>query len=337
MKVFRLTAAFLVSALASAAAIPSVGQAQEQTLVLYTNDFEDIIGDRFTADTGIEITVVQESGGNLLARIAAERGNPQWDVLLFDGVGSLHSLDQDGQLLQGFEPENLSNMASWALDILPESRGYFPAGASSSCLLTYRTDLVDNPPQTFFDLTDESYRGLVGSADPAVAAPAYPCVAWLHYEYGVEEAREFYQGLIDNELQVFRTNGPARRALEAGDISIALLSSPPAYALLNSETPVEVIWPAEGAPSSSRGVAIQASTSQQEAAQTFIEWMLEPETQQFLTDNAGIDGWFRASVEGVTPLAGGPAEDAVYNIAPAAFASDNEAEIKNWFADQAVE
>ncbi len=328
----RTTAAILgLALLAAPVAAPASAQ-----LVLYTNDFEDIIGQRFTADTGIAITVVQESGGNLLARIAAERGNPRWDVLLFDGIGSLHRLDEEGQLRRGFAPETLGNLTDDARKLLPANHAYFPAGAQASCVLMYRTDKVSNPPKSFQDLLKPEYRGRIGQADPAVAAPAYPCVAWTHYAWGIEPARAFWSGLLANDLRVFRTNGPVRRAITSGEVDIALISSPNAYRTQRDGVPVNIVWPENMAPASSRGVAIQARTQRMSEAESFVTWMLRPETQQFLTDNAGHDGWFKASVGGVTPLAGGPEEGLTYAIAPAAFAADHEATIKNWFADQAV-
>lgn len=305
-------------------------------LVLYTNDFEDIIGDRFSADTGYEIEVIQMSGGNLLARIAAESNNPHWDVLLFDGLGSLHSLDQQGMLKRGVSADNEQYLTDQGRSLVPESRAWMPAGTTASCVLTYRTDMVNDQPTSFNDLADSQYRGMVGQADPAVAAPAYPCVAWLHYDMGMEQARELYTGILENDLRVFRTNGPTGRALSSGEIAVAMLSSPNAYAMQEAGEPISVVWPEDGAPASSRGVAVQAKTEQSEAAEAFVNWMLSPETQQFLTDNGGKDGLFLSPVEGVMPLTYGPPKGAVYNVAPADWADEHEAEIKNWFADQAV-
>lgn len=313
-----------------------VAASAAEPLVLYTNDFEDIIGDRFTADTGHEIEVVQMSGGNLLARIAAESNNPQWDVLLFDGVGSLHNIDQDGLFRRGWTPDNFDNLTEQARALVPESMGWMPVGSTASCVIAYRTDLVAEPPQGYADLTHERFKGLVGQADPAVAAPAYPCVAALHHDLGMDAARELYTGILDNDLRVFRTNGPTGRALAAGEIHVALLSSPPSYNLQRTEDNIAVVWPQEGAPASSRGTAIQAGTRHVDAAEAFVNWLLTPETQQFLTDEGGVDGYFLPSVHGVEQRADGPAPDAVYRIAPAAWAAENEAEIKNWFADQAV-
>lgn len=310
--------------------------AMASSLVLYTNDFEDIIGDRFTADTGHDIEVIQMSGGNLLARIAAEANNPRWDVLLFDGVGSLHSMDQQGMFMRNLAPENEQHLTEQGRSLVPASRAWMPAGTTASCVLAYRTDLVSQEPTSFEDLTNNTYKGVIGQADPAVAAPAYPCVAAMHYDMGIQEARRLYSGILDNDLRVFRTNGPTGRALSAGEISIAMLSSPNAYRMVESGEPIRVVWPEAGAPASSRGVAVQANTDKTEAATAFVNWMLSPQTQQFLTDNAGKDGLFLSPAEGVTPLPYGPAADAEYRVAPAAWAAEHEAAIKSWFADQAV-
>lgn len=305
-------------------------------LVLYTNDFEDIVGERFTADTGYDIEVVQESGGVLLSRIAAERANPQWDVLLFDGPGSLFRLDEEEQFKRDVEPANLDNLTDFARDLLPANRSWFPVGATASCVMVYRTDLVVDPPSSIDDLTDPRFAGQIGQADPAVAAPAYPCVAQIFHERGFEEASALYADILGNDLRVFRTNGPTRQALESGEISVALLSSPQVYRLIDEGQPVEAVWPDEGAPSSSRGTAVQANTDRPNAALAWVEWMLEPATQDFLAQEGGNDGWFLASVDGATPRPDGPPEDATYLIAPPAYAADEEARIKEWFADQAV-
>lgn len=308
--------------------------ASSDPIVLYTNDFEDIVGERFTADTGIDIQVVQESGGELLARVTAEGSNPQWDVVLFEGLGSLHGLAQDGHFATDVELSNLSNLTDEARQWLPDDGSYLPVG-TASCIVAYRTDLVDNPPTSIDDLTDERFRGLVGQADPSVAAPAYPCVAAYFHDRGTEAAQELFQGLLDNDMRLFRTNGPTRQALEAGEIHVALLSAAQTLGLVADGEPIGYLWPDVGAPSSVRGVAVSSGTSNPEAAATFVDWLLTAETQQFLTDEAGQDGYFIASVDGVTELEHTPAGVSYY-VVPADWAAEHEADIKSWFADRAV-
>lgn len=333
--IFKAVGAAVIGA-STLLSMPAYADDTPGPVVVYTNDFEDVLRDRFKTDTGRDAEIVQMSGGELLARIAAEASNPQWDIIIFNGSNALQALDDKGQLKRMVEPRNLANLNEIGQKQLPQTKAWFPIGLAASCVLAYRKDMTETPPASFEDLANEKYAGKVGMADPAVAAPAYPCVAQLFYAMGDEKAREMFGGYFNNGLRVFRTNGPVGRALEAGDISVALLTSQVAYTLKNKGAPIEILWPDNGAPGSVRGVGIQAKTKRPEAAQTFVEWMLEPTTQKYLQDSSGADGLFEATVTGAGRRADGPPEGSIYSVAPAAFAAQQEEAIKSWFADQAV-
>lgn len=332
--------AFGIAALTAAATLPLPAAAQDAAgpLVLYTNDFEGVITERFEADTGLQIDVVQMSGGEILARIAAEASNPQWDVLIFNGSYTFHGLDQQGQLMRDVAPDNLDNLNEIGRAYLPENRSWFPIGLAASCVMLYRTDLVENPPATYADLADPRFNGQFGMADPAVAAPAYPCVAEFFNSLGQEEAEALFTSFFDNGMRVFRTNGPVGQALASGELSLAMITSQVAYSLKAAgETPVEIVWPEDGAPGVVRGVGIQAQTERPEAAKAFVQWLLEPATQTYLSQAVAADGLFEPTVNGAERRADGPAEGMIYRVAPDSFAVENEAAIKTWFADRAVQ
>lgn len=327
------------SAAIGAVAGLSAAQAQDAAgpLVLYTNDFEGVITERFEADTGREIDVVQMSGGELLARIAAESANPQWDVLIFNGSYTFEMLDRQGQLMRGVAPSNLGNLNEIGQQYLAEGGAWFPIGLAASCVMLYRTDLVDAPPAAFADLADTRFEGMFGMADPAVAAPAYPCVAAFFESMGEDAAKAMFTAYFENGMRVFRTNGPVGRAIASGEISVALITSQVAYTVLaDGEVPVNVVWPETGAPGVVRGTAISAATSRPEAAQAFVEWLLEPATQSYLAASVPTDGKFEPTVTGAVRRADGPPEGVRFLVASDGFAVEHEAEIKTWFADQAL-
>ncbi len=330
------TKAAAAAAMTAVAAMQAQAQDADGPIVLYTNDFEGVITERFEADTGRGIDVVQMSGGELLARIAAEANNPQWDVLIFNGSYTMHGLDLQGQLKRGVEPANLSNLNETGLTYLPENRSWFPIGLVASCVMLYRNDLVETPPARFEDLADARFNGLFGMADPAVAAPAYPCVATFFHDRGEEAAKALFTSYFENGMRVFRTNGPTGRALTTGDIHLALITSQVAFSQIAAGEPLTVVWPEEGAPGSVRGAAISASTARPEGALAFIEWLLEPATQSYLASAVASDGLFEPTVTGAVRRADGPPEGARYRVAPDAFAVENEEAIKTWFADQAL-
>jgi ABC-type Fe3+ transport system substrate-binding protein len=240
-------------------------------------------------------------------------------------------------LMRGVEPSNLDNLNALGRQYLADGGAWFPIGLAASCVMLYRTDLVEEPPRDFADLADPRFEGQFVMADPAVAAPAYPCVAAFFGTMGSDVAQAMFTSLFENGMRVFRTNGPTGRALSTGEISLALITSQVAYTVLaDGEVPVEVVWPEAGAPGVVRGAAISAGTARPEAAQAFVEWLLEPETQSYLADAIPSDGKFEPTVEGAVRRADGPSEGVRYIVASDGFAVDHEAEIKTWFADQAL-
>ncbi|MCQ1059608.1 extracellular solute-binding protein [Photobacterium sp. ZSDE20] len=316
-----LSAAFSVQALAAP--------------VLYTNDFEEIIGEQFTKDTGYELDVVKMSGGNLIARIAAERSNPQWDLILFNGDNTLHSLSMTGDLKENLNPANAANLTEEAQALVPSNHAFYPVGISSACVIVQRKgNNVD--VNSYQDITKPELKGVVGMADPSIAAPTYPCVAGLFHELGEKEAKALFSDAFDNGMRIFRTNGPTGRALQSGEIEVALLTSQQAYTFVDQGADFDIIWPETGTPATVRAFGVQANTAHSEATEAFANWMLSEKGQQFLADNGGSDGVFRPTITQATEVPFGPGMDVKYNFTPVKFAYENDEAIKSWFADNAI-
>jgi len=62
----------------------------------YDSDISKI----FEQKTGIHVNLVDDSTGNILAKISAEGINPQWDVTWFDGDAAMQALDDQGFLVR---------------------------------------------------------------------------------------------------------------------------------------------------------------------------------------------------------------------------------------------
>ena len=77
---------------------------QTKPLVVYLNDFDAVIPDMFKKATGYDVEVVVGNGAETMSRIAAEKGNPQWDVVWIDSMYDVYFLSQDGELVTDWEP-----------------------------------------------------------------------------------------------------------------------------------------------------------------------------------------------------------------------------------------
>lgn len=325
-----------------AATTPSAQSSQETTvkndtpLVVYLNDFDEFIGPAFEEATGYKIELVSGNGAELTSRIEAERGNPHWDVVWADIMPSIESMNQNGMLLEGWTPGNAANLTDFARGFVPDNQAYYPTGAHAAGVIIYNTNIysAENAPKTWEDFAKPEFKDDIGMADPAVAAPAYPFVSWFFESMGVEEGKTYFDTLFANGLRVYPKNPNVANALLGGEIKAAALQESNAYVLKNSGEPVEIIWPENGAPASVRVVTIQKNANNMEAAKAFVEYLLDPATQQMLIEQ-GEESYFEPSVEGVKPKADRAANAKLF-AADAKWAAEHEGELKQWFADKAV-
>lgn len=306
------------------------------TLTVYLNDFDEIIKPMFEEATGYKLELVTGNGAEIMSRIEAEKGNPHWDVVWMDAMPSINALGQQGQLLEGWEPANAAGLTDFAKSFIPANGAYYPTGAHAAGVIVYNTNEVkaEDAPKTWKELADSKYAKMIGMADPAIAAPAYPFVAWFFQEQGMDGGKSYFESLMSNGLSVYPKNPNVVKALAAGEIKMAALQESNAYAMKNSGEPIEIIWPEEGAPASVRVAAIQKDTKNVEAAKAFVEFILDPNTQRALIDQ-GEESYFEPSANGVNAKSD-RAQNAKLVAAKADWASEHEAEIKQWFSDQSV-
>ncbi|MBB6674379.1 extracellular solute-binding protein [Cohnella nanjingensis] len=321
------------------AASPSASAApakSDEPLVVYLNDFDEIIKPMFEEATGYKLELVTGNGAEISSRIEAEKGNPHWDVVWMDAMPTINQMGKNGQLLEGWTPSDIDNLTDFAKALVPANLSYYPTGAHAASVIVYNTKAfnADSAPKTWADLADAKFKGTVGMADPAVAAPAYPFVAWFFQSQGMDGGKSYFDSLMKNGLHVYPKNPNVAKALTGGEIKAAALQESNAYVLKNAGEPVDIVWPAEGAPASVRVAAIQKNTKHADAAKAFIEFLLDPKTQQSLIDN-GEESYFQPSAKGVA-MKPDRSPDAKLVVAEAEWAGEHEGEIKQWFADQAV-
>ena len=323
---------------AAAESTEAAGQPEQtEPLLVYLNDFDAVIGDLFKEATGYDVEVVVGNGAETMSRIEAEKSNPQWDVVWIDSMYDVYNLSQDGSLLTDWEPENAVNLTDFAKSLVPDNKCFYPTGAHAAGVLVYRTDVYDETtaPKTIDDLADPRFEGQVGMADPGVAAPAYPLAAEIMYSKGLEDGEAYFSTLFDQGLKVYPKNPQVVQALASGEISVALLQESNAYEMVSGGEPISIVWPEDGAPASPRVAAISASTDQEEIAKMFVNFLLDPDTQQALV-NTGDEGFFEPSVEGVTSKEERD-PNATLTVADTAWGAENEADIKAWFADMSAQ
>lgn len=309
----------------------------DKPLVVYVNDFDEMIEPLFEEATGYDVEIVAGNGAEVQSRIEAEKSNPNWDVVWMDGQAAFARWDNEGILKQDLNLTNKEKLNDLGQEQLPKTDAYYPTGAHAAGVIVYNTNEVseENAPKSWADLAKPEFKDVVGMADPAIAAPAYPFVAWFFEDLGMDGGKEYFTSLFANGTKVYPKNPNVVEALLSGDLHVAALQESNAYKMLKDGNPIGVVWPEEGAPASVRYAAISDKTDQEEAAKAFINFLLEFETQEQMVA-AGVEGYYTSSVQDVKSPADRHAT-APLLVANPETAANNEAEVKTWFADQSVQ
>jgi iron(III) transport system substrate-binding protein len=313
-------------------------------LTLYSaQGYDSAAAKAFQQQTGIKVNLIDDSTGNLIAKVAAERNNPQWDVIWFDGNVTMQSLDDQGYLLKNWSSSAINNYNTLGSSNIPSDHAYYPTGITAPGVIAYNTKHIpaSGLPTDWSDLTKPAYKNMLAMSDPAYSGPAYPFMAGLAQVMGGEnQAQTYFTQLKANGLKVFQTNGPTLNSVETGAREFAIAQDSAVYAAIAAGQPLGIIYPSSGVAAMPSDIGIAANAPHMACAQQFVNWVLSANGGQKVmsTDlSAGGDAYFKPLINGVTP-------DAKRNDSSAKFITLNvtqwanaENEFKQWFHNNIVQ
>lgn len=257
-----------------------IAKATEGSIVIYTA-FEDDQIDKYlesfyTQYPDIDVEVIRESTGTLIAKVIAEKDNPVADVIWGTSASVLLQLEPYG-LIKGYTPEGA--------DLL-DSRFYDSVNAESLwtgcdvyetafCVNTELCDSLGIPvPQSFEDLLDPMYEGLIIMPDPTSSGTGMLSVNGILAIMGEEEGWN-YMNALNKNIASYTTSGskPAKMAA-AGECVIGISFGYRCATLLEDGNPVEVVFPTEGCGWDVEANCLINKDSINPAAYTFLDWAI---------------------------------------------------------------
>ena len=308
-------------------------------LVVYSaQGYDSAMTTAFQKATGIPTKLVDDSTGPLLAKVQAERGNPQWGVLWVDGDEAFAAMDQAGMLVKGFEPNVQLSAAGQA--VVPADKSYVPTGLTVTAALVYDASKTPNPPTSWQQLLTPAWKGEVGMNDPSVSGPTYPFVAGMFSQLGGNSQGEaFYTGLKANGLHVFQTNDDTLHALQTGQIKVALIQSSAGLAAGTKNHNIRTAYlPKVTSLPSVIGIDAKVSAKERSEAEQFASFVLSAQGQQvMLTGDPNGDSLYWPIVQGVAAKPELPALSTVPTQAIDPYTwGPQEGTINTWFTNTIV-
>jgi len=320
---------------------PAQAATTSTPLVIYAAEgYDQVAADAFTKATGIKTVLHDDSTGPLLAKVSAEKSNPQFGVLWVDGATAFAALDKQGQLLP-YTPKATFTAAGQS--VVPADHSYIPTGLTTMAALIYNSAKVKVVPKTYNDLLNPMYKGQIGMNDPNQSGPTFPFIAGLMNQFGgksVTAGEAFLSKLKANGLVVNNTNGDTLHALETGVINFGLIQSSAAQGeiLKLQKTPVagftpKVVYLAKSTLLPSViGIDKGATPAVQAEAKKFIDYVLSPAGQAIMqTGDPQGDSLYWPIIPGVSPLPGAGSLPASYQSIDPYFWGPLEGQVNAWF------
>jgi iron(III) transport system substrate-binding protein len=175
-----------------------------QKLTLYCSvqiDWCDLVKTTFEKDTGINISMIRKSSGEMYAQIWAERRNPKGDVW-FGGTGDAHMQAAEAKLSDPYQSPRLSELHRWAIDP-PGTGEYRATGIYMGALgFAYNREWLARKgieaPKSWNDLLKDELEGEIQMANPNSSGTAYTMLATIVQLFGEEEGFAYLKKLHRN-------------------------------------------------------------------------------------------------------------------------------------------
>lgn len=279
-----LVALFTALALAVLAACVPVAKKDTELNVLCTPQEEWCQGmkQEFEAKFGIPVNYVRMSSGEALARLKAEKDNPQFDIWWGGPIDGYVAAAQDG-VLEPYASPNYKNLLdpekykakdnSWA--------GVY-VGSLGFC--TNKDWLAKNPgvkaPESWDDLLKPEFKGQIMVAHPSTSGTSYTALATVLQLRGEEKGWEFIKDYAGQVAQFTKSGAAPAKFVSQGEAGVCIVFSHDiVHEIDDNKAPLVLTFPKDGTGYEIGGMAIVKGAKHPTAAKQWFDWALTAEAQ----------------------------------------------------------
>jgi iron(III) transport system substrate-binding protein len=256
---------------------PVPGDTAEDRLVIYTAYEENELKtfwEQFKKDLpdlAAKASYIRGSTGPTIARLEAEKANPQADV-----VWGVFNDYMTGAAKKGL----LEPYAAKDSGLIPARFKHPDNMWQGVTLLTVAfavnqkkmTELKLTPPRSWADLLDPKYKGHVVMSNPSTSGTAYLLLASHAARLGEDRMWQYYDALDKNLSQVTKSGGAPGRMAASGETPIGIALAYEVEVARKQGAPIDVIWPSDGVPWTFEGNGLVKGAKHPQNARRFLDW-----------------------------------------------------------------
>lgn len=246
----------------------------QQTLNVYTiwpEKYSSQVFEAFTHDTGIKVNFIRFSSGEALARIVAEKDNPQVDVL-FGGPADTFAAGIAKDVFEPYTPKYDSSIPTKYKD---PNHYWVGVAVDPVCFMTNAKFLKEynlQAPTSWQDLLNPAYKNGLQMADARTSGTAISRILSLNSIMG-EDASYEYQKKLHQNVQLYTKSGgggclPIANGQAAGGIFFLV----DAMEMKQQGYDVVISYPKEGVVYAVEAMALLKGAKQPNLAKQFLDW-----------------------------------------------------------------
>jgi len=292
------------------------------TVTLYTSESLDKVNemklDFEKLNPGATLNIYRSGTQVVISKLQAEQqaGGMQADILWMADIDYFEDLAKK-DLLMAYDPAGT--------DKIPSKFKYDGARYHEVRLIfntvAYNTLRVKTRPTSWRDLADPQFKGKVGVASPFYSGAAFSTLGTHMTMPGL--GWDLYQKLKANGVVVEQANGTVAKKLATGEFHVVSVVDFMVRGDKAAGSPVDHIWPKEGAILVPTPVAILKNAKNVDGAKAFLRYLYSAEGQQLFVKQGYVP-----VLPGIQGPAGMPSEKLEIVLTDQAYIGKNREDLK---------
>lgn len=239
---------------------------------------------QFTKDTGIKVNFLRFSTGEALARLTAEKGNPQVDVLL-GGPADMYAAGITEGILEAYRPADSDAISSAYRD---PNNYWTGIGLIPLCFLTNTKFLEKNKmqaPTKWADLLDPRYKNNLQMADARTSGTATERIYSLVKVMGEDEAFKFQKAMNANVQMYTKSGAGGAMPIATGQCASGIFYIVDALDIQQQGYPVTITYPEDGVSFGIEATGVVKGGKNNAEAKKFVDWVTSKKFAEFIVAN----------------------------------------------------
>jgi iron(III) transport system substrate-binding protein len=253
--------------------------AAEDKLVIYTAYEENELKtfwEQFKKDLpdlAAKASYIRGSTGPTMARIEAEKANPQADVIW--GVFNDYVIGAAKKgLLEAYAPKELDTIPTRFKSTENLWQGVTLLTVAFAVNQKKMAELKLPAPKTWADLLDPKYKNHIVMSNPSTSGTAYLLLASHVARLGEDKAFQFYDALDKNLSQVTKSGGAPGRMAASGETPIGVALAYEVEVAKKQGAPIDIIWPSDGVAWTFEANGLVKGAKNPQNARRFLDWAI---------------------------------------------------------------